>query len=117
MTSCDQNKRETVPLDEPPSEQSVGTFEKLSAEEFKSRLESNDNIQLVDVRRPEEYAEGYLKNATNINFYDSDFMGQILEDLDKSEPVYLYCRSGGRSGKAAIKLSEKGFKVYDLRGG
>ena len=98
-------------------EQSIGFFEKLSAEDFKSRLESFDDIQLVDVRRPEEYAEGYLKNARNINFYDGDFIDQMIEDLDKSEPVYLYCRSGGRSGKAATKLSEEGFKVYDLQGG
>lgn len=78
---------------------------------------ANKDIQLIDVRKPDEFSSGHLENAVNMNFYDDDFEEQI-KTLDKSKEVYLYCRSGGRSGKAAQKLEEMGFaKVYDLEGG
>ena len=77
----------------------------------------NEGIQLVDVRTPEEFASGHLENAVNINFYADDFKEQINQ-LDKEKEVYLYCRSGGRSAKAAKDLEAMGFrKVYDLEGG
>ena len=75
------------------------------------------SVQLIDVRTPEEYSEGYIKNAKNIDFYDDDFLTQMSE-LDKSKPIYVYCKSGGRSGSAAKKLKDAGYtKVYDLEGG
>jgi phage shock protein E len=59
----------------------------------------------------------FINNAKNINFFDDDFLSQ-MSVLDTDKPVYLYCKSGGRSGKAAIQLKEAGFtKVYDLEGG
>jgi len=76
-----------------------------------------DEIQLIDVRTPKEFAEGHLSNAVNINFYDSNFMEEMSK-LDKNKDLYIYCRSGGRSGKAAKKLKSQGFlKIYDLEGG
>lgn len=87
----------------------------VNATEFKSL--TKDNVQLVDVRTEEEFAEGHLKNAVNYDVKEADFKEQV-EKLDKNEPVYIYCRSGGRSAKAAAILSEMGFKnVYDLDGG
>lgn len=82
-------------------------------------LSKTDNTtQLVDVRTPEEFDGGYIKNATNINFFDDDFITQVTSKFDKDKPLYLYCKSGGRSGKAAVKLKEEGFtKIYDLEGG
>ena len=75
------------------------------------------SAQLIDVRTPEEYSEGYIKHAKNINFYDDNFM-EKMSALNKESPVYVYCKLGGRSGKAAKKLKEAGFtKVYDLDGG
>ncbi|MDJ0646121.1 MAG: rhodanese-like domain-containing protein [Flavobacteriaceae bacterium] len=96
--------------------QNIGVNEKLTAADFNAKIKY-DTVQLIDVRSPEEFLEGHLKNAKNINFYDGDFMQQMLKELDESKPVYLYCKSGGRSGKAAAKLSERGFKIYDLKGG
>jgi rhodanese-related sulfurtransferase len=76
-----------------------------------------EEIQLVDVRTPSEYNEGHVPDAQNINFYDENFDQQI-ETLDKSKPIIVYCKSGGRSAKCASKLVEKGFeKIYDLEGG
>jgi rhodanese-related sulfurtransferase len=79
--------------------------------------EKSSNQLVVDVRTPEEYNEGHLESALNINFYDENFLDQFA-NYSKEEPIFIYCRSGGRSGKAAKKLSKLGFKkVYDLQGG
>lgn len=86
----------------------------ISPNEFYSKL---GDIQLIDVRTPEEYAKGHLKNSVNINFYDASFT-EDMNKLDKSRELYIYCRSGGRSGKASRQLEKMGFtKVYDLQGG
>jgi rhodanese-related sulfurtransferase len=77
---------------------------------------SND-VQLVDVRTPKEYNQGFIKNAKNIDYFSSDFKTQFQE-LDKEKPLYIYCRSGGRSAKASKILKTLGFKeIYDLKGG
>jgi rhodanese-related sulfurtransferase len=69
------------------------------------------------VRTPEEWAQGIIKGAVKMNFYDADFSKQI-ETLDKTQPIYVYCKAGGRSGKTAKQLEKLGFtKVYDLDGG
>lgn len=65
---------------------------------------------LIDVRTPQEYAEGSLENARNINFFDDDFVQQIQYAVtDKNQRIYLYYKSGNRSGKAARKLKEAGY--------
>ncbi|KAA9341064.1 rhodanese-like domain-containing protein [Larkinella humicola] len=64
---------------------------------------------LVDVRTPEEYGEGHLAHSKNIDFRAANFKDQISK-LDKNKPVYLYCRSGNRSGRAADTLQTLGFK-------
>ncbi len=88
---------------------------KVSTADFKSRIDGKD-VQLIDVRTPKEYKESHIKNAKNINIYDDDFLQQTTS-LTKSKPVYVYCRSGVRSMKAANKLKDAGFKVYNLNGG
>lgn len=89
----------------------------LNANEFDKKISSEKNIQLIDVRTPEEYQQGHIKNAKNINIYDPNFEKDI-QKLDKSKPVYIYCRSGNRSRSAAQVLSSNGFKtIYDLQGG
>ena len=77
----------------------------------------NEDYYLLDVRTPEEYAEGHLFDAKNINFYDDDFKDQMAA-LKKDKTVLVYCRSGGRSGKAVTILEELGFTtIYDLEDG
>ena len=93
------------------------SFIDVNVEEFQKFI-SKGNVQLVDVRTPDEFKAGHIKNAKLINFYDSDFKEQSIQKLDKNKPVYLYCRSGGRSANAAKKYKEAGFtKVYNLLGG
>lgn len=73
--------------------------------------------QIVDVRTPDEFAEGHITNAVNMNVNDSDFESKIAT-LNKEKPVMVYCKAGGRSAKAAAILRDNGFKqVYDLDGG
>lgn len=88
----------------------------MDVSEF-SNLLRNDSVQLVDVRTPEEYADGHIPGAENINVFDSDFTEKAQTSLDKTKPVAVYCRSGKRSAEAARKLSEKGFNVTNLKGG
>ena len=72
---------------------------------------------ILDVRTPEEWAEGTIPKAEKMNYHDDDFASQV-ESLDKTKPVYIYCKRGGRSSSAAEILKEKGFKkVYNLDGG
>ena len=90
---------------------------KLSPAEFQTKLKSLGKVQLVDVRTPEEYAEGHLENSVNYNFYDDDFKAK-LETLNPNMPVMVYCKSGGRSGKTYNQLKGMNFKeVYDMAGG
>ncbi len=88
----------------------------VDSNKFETQM-NESNSQIVDVRTPEEFAEGHIGKAVNMNVNDNDFESKIAT-LDKEKPVMVYCRSGGRSAKAAGILKEKGFKhVYDLDGG
>ncbi len=88
--------------------------ENVNVEEFSKRMQG---AQLLDVRTPEEWNEGIIEGATLANIYDADFDAKLAK-LDKSKPVAVYCKSGGRSGQAMAKMSELGFReVYNLDGG
>lgn len=89
----------------------------LKPADFNKKMQAAPGAQLVDVRTPEEYAEGHLANAMNIDWNGTDFAARA-EALDKAKPVFVYCRSGGRSSAAAESLRAMGFKqVYDMQGG
>lgn len=82
-----------------------------------AKLVGEGKGQVLDVRTPEEWASGTIKGATKMNFFDADFKTQ-LDKLDKNKPVYVYCKSGGRSGKATKQMKKMGFTaVYNLVGG
>lgn len=85
--------------------------------DFYEQAIQKKEVQLVDVRTEKEYKEGHIEGADNIDFFAEDFIQQFSA-YDKDEPLYIYCRSGNRSAKATLKLSEAGFKqVIDLEGG
>lgn len=89
----------------------------LPASEFNEAIASKE-VQLVDVRTVEEFKEGAIDNALNIDFFQQENFKTQFEKLDKDKPVYLYCRSGHRSHKAAVKLEAMGFStIFDLEGG
>ena len=88
----------------------------LDATNFEQMITKGD-VQLVDVRTPDEYNDKHIANAKNINYNGNDFEKQ-MSTLDKSKPVYIYCLAGGRSKKAADWAVANGFKeVYNLESG
>lgn len=90
---------------------------KISIANFKTKLANTTNAQLIDVRTPAEVSKGTLKDAVNMDFRAPDFDTQI-NTLDKSKPVFIFCQSGGRSGKGYKKMKDLGFsEVYDMDGG
>jgi len=89
----------------------------VNADDFEKML-TNENIQLIDVRTPGEFKDGFIKNAQLIDFTQKAQFDAAIAKLDKEKPVMLYCAVGGRSSKTASLLQEKGFKeIYDLTGG
>lgn len=92
-------------------------FKSVDVATFKSTLEKTNDVQLIDVRTEDEFNGGHIENAKNIDWNGNDFDAQ-LTSLDKTKPVLVYCLSGGRSKKAAAKLTELGYKeVIELDGG
>ena len=89
----------------------------LNSTEYQSAI-TTKNVQLVDVRTANEFKQGSICKALNIDFFKKEDFNINFEKLDKEQPVYLFCRSGARSQKAAAKLIAMGFtKIYDLKGG
>lgn len=102
LTNCEQETQSEIKV--------------ISPEEMQTILELDD-VQIVDVRTPEEYKNGFIDNSQNIDFKSPTFDEDITK-LDKTKPVVLYCKSGGRSAKCTKKLKDAGFvKIYDLKGG
>ncbi len=90
----------------------------LTQEEWSEQLKNDDNAYILDVRTPEEVAEGFIPNSTNIDIYlGQEFLDKI-EELDKSKNFYVYCRSGNRSGQACAIMNSIGIEnAYNLEGG
>jgi rhodanese-related sulfurtransferase len=84
----------------------------LTEEEFRAGYRK---AQLIDVREPKEYEGGHILGARNIP------MSQLkmrMKEIRPDKPVYLYCQSGLRSGRAAQMLYRKGYRqLYHLEGG
>lgn len=77
----------------------------------------SEDLVILDVRTPEEFAEGHLDGAIMIDFYRDDFAEQLAE-LDPDVPYLLYCRSGNRSGQTTALMNSLGFTdVADVDGG
>ncbi len=76
-----------------------------------------DKVVLIDVRTPDEFNAGHLHNALNIDWFDAAFQNKIEAAVPKDKTVYVYCKVGGRSAKAAEKLNALGYTVVNLEGG
>lgn len=88
----------------------------VSAAEFQKEMKA-DSVQILDVRTPAEYADGHIGGAININVQSEDFQNIADRKLSKNATILVYCRSGRRSLDAAVKLTELGYKVINLKGG
>lgn len=89
----------------------------LSAEEVKNLLQQNPELEVLDVRTPQEFSQGHLQGATNLDFYDPAFESKLTA-LDSTKTYLLYCASGNRSGKATAIMERNNFgKVYNSTAG
>ena len=76
----------------------------VKAEEA-AKIIADGKVAVIDVRTPDEFKEGHIKGAKNIDILSSDFETQ-LGKLDKTQPTLVHCQAGGRSMRA-LKVFEK----------
>lgn len=89
----------------------------VNALEFKTKLDSLPDYILLDVRTPEEFEQGHISQAQNLNIYDDHFTEE-LKKLPQNKPVLVYCKSGSRSSNAASELVRLGYtQIIALDGG
>lgn len=89
----------------------------LEPQAYEEALHTDTAAVLIDVRQPDEYAEGHLRDAQLLNVLDTATFQAGIAALDKSKHYYIYCRSGRRSHNAATQMKAIGLQVTDLKGG
>lgn len=96
--------------------QETTSFKVIEPDQYRIAIE-RDSVQIVDVRTLKEYNDGYIDGAINVDFLSDSFLIK-MQGFDKNKPLFIYCRSGNRSAKAAAKLTKSGFtEIIDLKGG
>jgi rhodanese-related sulfurtransferase len=90
----------------------------LTQHEWTSKLNADENAVILDVRTPEEVAQGIIPNAIVIDIFKGQGFIYEVDKLDTSKTYYVYCKSGGRSAQACSVMNQLGFKnTYNLIGG
>ena len=115
IPTATDNKTET-PAPETPT-QIIKDITPQEAFALIQNNQDNPDFVIIDVRTPEEFAEGYIENAINLDFYSKTFRDE-LNKLDKNKTYLIYCRSGSRSGNTLAIMEELNFReVYNILGG
>jgi len=95
----------------------TNVFRDIAAADAKTLIDSNSELNIIDVRMPDEYASGHLANALNMDVKAADFREKVSV-LEKNKSYLVYCRTGKRSLQAAEIMKELGFTdVNNLLGG
>ena len=90
----------------------------LTQEVWVDQLENDENAVILDVRTEDEFNEGMILGALNIDIYKGQGFIYLIEELDKSKNYYVYCRSGARSSQACSIMNQMGFEnTFNLLGG
>nr|WP_319474534.1 rhodanese-like domain-containing protein [uncultured Sphaerochaeta sp.] len=93
-----------------------GTYEKISAETALSMMQEKQDMLIVDVRTPGEFAEGHIQGAINVPLQSIE-AGDLSLLPDRDQTLLIYCRSGSRSASASKSLVGEGYtSVYDFGG-
>ncbi|RAP76176.1 rhodanese-like domain-containing protein [Paenibacillus montanisoli] len=87
----------------------------ITASELETRLREGEKLSLIDVREPDEWESGHIKEAVSIPM--SVFVQHLGELNQFEEPIYLICRSGSRSGRVGDYLAAQGYEVVNVLGG
>ena len=88
----------------------------LTPDEFEKSYIADGTVT-IDVRTADEFAQGHLYHAVNIDWQKDGFMDEIKDNFNTTLTLAIYCRSGKRSAAAAQALSDAGYKVLNLTGG
>ncbi len=98
--------------------ESATTQQMITADQVEKMVQEDKNVQLVDVRTPQEIRQtGRINGAQAIDYSSPDFQQKIAA-LNRSKPVIVYCAAGGRSPRAAALMVQMGFStIYDYAGG
>lgn len=89
----------------------------LSAVPFLSTYQQTEGAVMIDVRTPEEFQQGHIAGAINIDFENQSFLTEV-QKLDKAKEYFVYCRSGNRSGQAVKLMQHEGItRITELLGG
>lgn len=118
LLSCKSNSKEyETPLaNKTETANNNGIIHNVSVSEFKTALQIAD-VTLVDIRTPQEYQQGHLEGAINIDWYQRSFRNLVLF-IPKDKPILIYCRSGNRTSKTSGVLQSLGFtQIYNLEDG
>ncbi len=118
LTGCSSTETATAPAVQGPgvSAQAPASPERVDAESF-STVVSSPGVTVIDVRTPEEFAQGHIDGAVNYNVEGPDFGAQIAT-LDPAGTYAVYCRSGNRSQVAVSEMSQAGVNgIYELESG
>ena len=103
-----------------PPNQETQIIENITPPEAFTLIQDNQNnpdFVILDVRTPEEFTDGHIENAINLDYYSETFRDE-LNKLDEGKKYLIYCRSGNRSGKALNIMQELNFReVYNMSGG
>ena len=98
------------------AEASSGSYQQITQEEAKAMREEQSDYLIVDVRRPDEFAEGHIAGAINV---PNETIGEEAAEAlpDKDQYLFIYCRSGRRSKEASQVLADLGYtNVYEFGG-
>jgi thioredoxin len=99
------------------SGQIANNIQTVDAKTFSEKIAATPNPQILDVRTEAEFSSDHIDEALNSDWLGNNFV-KGTEKIDKTKPIFVYCKSGVRSQSAATKLSELGFtKIYLLQGG
>lgn len=93
-------------------------MENLDQTTWVEKSKNDPNAVILDVRTPNECAQGIIEGAIIHDFFDAEKFINAIDQMDKSKSYYIYCRSGNRSGQACQIMEQKGFKnTFNLVGG
>lgn len=86
----------------------------IPSEELQKKIDAGENMMIVDIRAPEDYAQGHIKGAVNIPFKE---VNKHFDQFAKDKPVYIYCYTGQTAGQTVAVLKVLGIDAYSVKGG
>lgn len=73
-----------------------------------AKIIADGKVAVIDVRTPDEFKDGHIKGAKNIDIMSKDFEAELAK-LDKTQPTLVHCQAGGRSTRALQVFEKLGF--------